>query len=178
MTEQERIAELEAENTQRRERVAGLLAHNADLLKRLQDLEGRLAKDTHNSNKPPSSDGLKRQPPRTRSLRRKSGKKPGGQLDHRGATLQLVAPEAVDMVEHRPAVCSACQTPLEQAAEVVARERRQVQDLPSVDLRITEHQALHVHCPARQQVAAGAFPAETPAERNTGRGCVVWWSTC
>jgi transposase len=43
----------------------------------VQDLQARLAKDGHNSSKPPSSDGLQRQ---TKGLRQKSGKKPGGQL--------------------------------------------------------------------------------------------------
>src|SRR5579859_4057480 len=119
----ERIAELEAENARQREQITALLA-------RVHDLEARLSKDSHNSSKPPSSYGLKRQLPRTRSLRRKSGKKLGGQLGHPGETLHLVAdPDAI--VEHRPTVCSACQTPLEGEAQseaplVVARERRQV----------------------------------------------------
>ena len=96
------------------------------MLARVQELEARLAKDSHNSGKPPTSDGLGR---KTKSLRRRSGKKPGGQLGHRGETLHLVAtPDAV--VEHRPAVCAQCQAPLDDAAEVVLRERRQVQDLP------------------------------------------------
>ena len=54
MTSAERIAELEAENAQQREQIAALL-------ERVRDLEARLAKDSHNSSKPPSSDGLKRQ---------------------------------------------------------------------------------------------------------------------
>jgi hypothetical protein len=47
---------------------------------RIAHLEARLAKDGHTSGKPPSSDGLAH---KTRSLRHKSGKKPGGQLGHR-----------------------------------------------------------------------------------------------
>ena len=163
MTPEERIAELEAENRQQREEIAALL-------ERVRDLEARLAKDSHNSSKPPSSDGLKRQLPRTRSLRRKTGKKPGGQLGHRGETLHLVAePDAI--VEHRPTVCVACQAPLADGVgpvEVVARERRQVQDLPPIRLRVTEHQALSVRCPACQQVTAGAFPLEAPSRAQYG----------
>ena len=168
MTPDERIAELEAENRQQREQIAALL-------ERVRDLEARLAKDSHNSSKPPSSDGLKRQLPRTRSLRRKTGKKPGGQLGHRGETLHLVAePDAI--VEHRPTICSTCQTPLEgvegvepgEAATVVGRERRQVQDLPAIRLRVTEHQALHVRCPACQQVTVGAFPVAAPSRAQYG----------
>ena len=149
----------------------------AALVERVRELEARLAKDSHNSSKPPSSDGLGRQLPRTRSLRRKTGKKPGGQIGHRGETFHLVAePDAV--VEHRPTTCATCQTPLDDvAAAVVARERRQVQDLPSIRLRITEHQALHVRCPACQQVTAGVLPAEAASRAQYGprlRALVVY----
>jgi hypothetical protein len=79
MRPDERIAQLEAEIERLREQ-------NLALLVRVQDLEARLAKDRHNSSKPPSSDGRKR---KTKTLRQKSGKKPGGQLGHRGETLHL-----------------------------------------------------------------------------------------
>lgn len=128
MTDQEQIAALQAENATLREQLTAALAE-------IRDLQARLAKGSHNSSKPPSSDGLKRQLPRTRSLRRKTGRKPGGQLGHRGETLHLVAEPDV-VIEHRPSVCAACQISLEPvaAAEVVARERRQVQDLPPIRL--------------------------------------------
>ena len=92
-----------------------------------------------------------------------------------GETLHLVAtPDAV--VEHRPTVCARCQTPLGQAAAVVLRERRQVQELPPVRLVVTEHQALHVRCPAcqsgeRRRVSGrGAQPrAVWPAAAGAGR---------
>jgi transposase len=156
MTSAERIAELEAVVEQQREQIAALL-------ERVHELEARAAKDSHNSSKPPSSDGLAR---KTKSLRRKSGKKPGGQVGHRGETLRLVAtPDTV--VEHRPAVCAQCQTPLDEA-EVVLRERRQVLDLPRVRLTVTEHQALHVRCAACQAVSVGAFPAEAPSRAQYG----------
>ena len=176
MTPAEEVAALKAENAQQREQIAVLL-------ERVRDLEARLAKDSHNSSKPPASDGLKRQVPRTRSLRQKTGKKPGGQLGHPGETLHLVVtPDAV--VEHRPAACAACQAPLTESAlgEVVARERRQVQDLPPIRLHVTEHQTLSVRCPACHQVTTGAFPAAAPsrtrpAGRSTGRNCGRWRST-
>src|SRR6476620_9726706 len=143
MTPDDRIAQLEAENQRQREQIAALLA-------RVQELEARLAKDSHNSSKPPSSDGLRR---KTRSLRRKSGKKPGGQLGHRGETLHLVAtPDAV--VEHRAAVCTACQAELDKA--------------PVVALLVTEHQALHLRCPRCQAVNVGTFPSEAPSRAQYG----------
>lgn len=68
------------------------------LATRMQDLHARLAKGSHNNSKPPSGDGLAG---KTTSLRRWSGKKPGGQIGHRGETLRLVV--TLDVVQHRPA---------------------------------------------------------------------------
>ena len=85
MTPQEEIASLQAENARQREQIAALQ-------ERVQELETRLAnatKDSQNSHQPPTSDPLGRKRPR--SQRRKSGKKPGGQLGHHGETLPLVA---------------------------------------------------------------------------------------
>jgi transposase len=77
-------------------------------ISRVNGLKERLAKDSHNSGKPPCSEGLA---PKTQILRRESGKKVGGLLGHQGQTLRLVAtPDEV--VEHRPAVCAACRMPL------------------------------------------------------------------
>lgn len=55
---------------------------------RVRDLEGRLALNSANSSKPPFSDGL--QKPAPRSLRGKTGRKPGGQPGHRGRTYEQV----------------------------------------------------------------------------------------
>lgn len=151
------LADLAAVVAQQREQIAQLRAY-------IRELEGRLAKDSHNSSKPPSSDGLRR---KTKSLRTPSGKKPGGQLGHQGETLRLQAtPDEV--VEHRPSHCAHCQAPLDAAAPVPMRERRQVQDLPPGRLVVTEHQALHVRCPACQQVSVGTFPAEAPSRAQYG----------
>jgi transposase len=166
MTLREEIAALKAQ-------IAELLAQNAELAAQNAELRARLAKDSHNSGKPPSTDGLGR---KTKSLRRRSGKKPGGQLGHRGETLHLVA-TADAVVEHRPVVCAQCQAPLDAAEVVVLRERRQVRDLPRVRLVVTEHQALHLRCPRCQTVSVGTFPAEAPSRAQYGprlRACAVY----
>lgn len=87
MTPEDEIAALKAENAQQRQQLTVVLAQNAALQERVRELEleARLAKDSHNSSKPPSSDGLAR---KTKRLRRRSGRKPAGQIGHRGETLR------------------------------------------------------------------------------------------
>jgi transposase len=166
MSMEERIAELEALVQEQREQIAQQREQMEQLLARNGELEARLAhatRDSRTSSKPPSSDGLRRKP---KSLRKPSGKKAGGQLGHRGETLHLVATPD-EIVEHRPARCVHCQTTLADAPPVL-RERRQVRELPPVRLRVREHQALHVRCPACQQVSVGVFPADAPSRAQYG----------
>ncbi len=111
MIAEERIAELEAELAKERAKSAQLEEENKQLrqqmeqvLARLSEVEGRLAKDSHNSSKPPASDGLAR---KRRSQRHRSEKKPGGQPGHPGRSLmQVSSPDEV--ASHRPERCSQC----------------------------------------------------------------------
>jgi transposase len=165
MTPAEEIAALKAENARLHTLYEQSQEQLVRVLARVQELEARLAKDSHNSSKPPSSDPLGRKRPR--SQRRRSGKKAGGQLGHPGETLHLVATPD-ELVEHWPAVCASCQTPLDETAPVTGYERRQVRDLPPVRLVIREHRALHVRCPACDQVQIATFPAEAPSRAQYG----------
>src|SRR5258706_15458499 len=159
------MAALRAANDAQGAQIQELVARNQELVAQNQELQARLAKDSHNSSKPPSSDPLGRKRPR--SQRRRSGKKPGGQLGHRGETLHLVAlPD--ELVEHRPAVCTTCATPLDETAPVAGYERRQVHEVPPVRLLVREHRALHVRCPACEQVSVGVFPTEAPSRAQYG----------
>jgi transposase len=130
----------------------------ADLSAQMEQLKARLNKDSHNSHQPPSSDGLAKKKPRPRSLRKRSGKKSGGQAGHAGVTLTLVDDPTDDQV-WAPAACRACGASLAKA-EVVASERRQVVDLPEPRLEIVEHQVLHKACPRCQTVTSGTFPPD------------------
>ncbi|HZU68774.1 MAG TPA: DUF6444 domain-containing protein [Ktedonobacteraceae bacterium] len=94
------------------------------LMKQMQELQARLAKDSHNSHLPLSSDRFARQP----SLRKKSGKKPGGQEGHPGAMLTF-SQTPDEVIVHAVERCDYCQHDLKHLAPV-AVERRQVIDLP------------------------------------------------
>jgi transposase len=126
----------------------------AALTARVQHLEDQLATKSHNSSKPPSSDGLAK---KTKSRRQKSGKKPGGQPGHPGRTLEMAA-HPDHTVGHFPARCPCCGEAL---ADVAATdvERRQVFDLPRVGVEVTEHQVGTKPCPRCGCAARGAFPA-------------------
>jgi len=72
--------------------------------RRIQELEAIIKKDSHNSSKPPSSDGYRKRPVKQE---KKSGRKPGGQKGHEGNTLRMVSnPDKV--VVHRVGVCGSC----------------------------------------------------------------------
>ena len=132
---------------QLRAEVAQLRAENAELKR-------RLGMNSTNSSKPPSSDSPFTKPA-PKSLRRNSGRKPGGQPGHPGSTLALVAdPNA--RVRHEPGACAACGAHLTGAPEV-GMERRQVFDLPPITVRVTEHQLIARRC-ACGTTTRGAAP--------------------
>lgn len=135
--------------------VALVFATFEKLAERIQKLEDQIAKNSSNSGKPPSSDGLKKKP---KSLRHHSGKKSGGQPGHAGSTLEFV--EQPDHIEiHRVNRCQNCQADLE-AVETSGYEKRQVFDVPPTKVEVTEHQAEIKDCPICHQSTTGEFPGQ------------------
>ena len=149
------------------EQVERLTAQVSELQAENAELRGRLGTDSHNSSKPPSSDGPGSKP-RPKSRREASGRKPGGQPGHVGQTLrQVETPDAI--VVHPPIACGGCGQRLDEAP-VVRRERRQVLDLPRVRLVVTEHRAETRCCPGCRIETSGPFPDGVDAPVQYGPG--------
>ena len=164
MSEDEELERLRQENQILREGLKQALMAIDYLQERVKELEGKQAKDSHNSSLPPSSDRFVRPP---KSLRQKSGKKAGGQQGHRGHHLdQVEVPDQV--IIHEVACCEQCQLNLR---DIPARfpERRQVVDLPLLRVFVSEHRVEEKQCPGCAHVTRAAFPATilAPAQYGT-----------
>ena len=132
---------------------------------RIAELEARLAANSGNSSKPPSSDGLSKPAPKTRSLRGKTRREPGGQPGHDGRTLRQVARPDHE-VPHEPGPCGDCGRSLADRP-VTAIERRQSFDLPPVKIEVTEHQLIERECVCGHRTR-GSAPAGIDAPVQYG----------
>jgi transposase len=133
------------------------------LTEELERVKGQLAKNSRNSSKPPSSDGLSK--PEPKSLRKASGKKTGGQKGHKGHFLEAAAEP--DAVEHHAATqCAACAGDLSGVA-AEGYEERQVFDIPLPRLEVTAHRAERKRC-ACGHLTVAAFPPEAAASVQYG----------
>jgi transposase len=145
---------LEEEILQLREENRLLRLRNQELEALLKEALDKLNKNSGNSSRPPSSDPFRK----NQSLRTASGKRPGGQKGHPGTTLQMrEVPDSIQV--HDVARCSHCQRDL--TTTVTQRyERRQVYELPPLQLWVTEHRSLVKVCPRCGEVNRGVFPVE------------------
>jgi transposase len=138
-------------------------AELAQARERIAELEARLKQNPRNSSRPPSSEGLDKPPPRPRSLRKKSGRKPGGQDGHEGTTLAQVARPDREL-RHEPGCCGRCGAGLT-GRPVTGVERRQVFDLPLAEVTVTEHQLIERECGCGHRTKAAAPQgAEAPVQ--------------
>jgi transposase len=162
----EQIGRLQARNERLQAEIGDLQGHNLRLQRRNEELEALVAKDSHNSSRPPSTD-----PPwakRTKSLRRPSGKRPGGQAGHYGETLRL-SERPNRIIEHRPRECRSCRASLD-SAQVVSQRRQQVVEVVPTRLRVTEHRLAVLRCRACGKTTRGEFAGAVRSGVQYGAG--------
>lgn len=128
-----------------------LRKENESLRERLAELEN--PKNSRNSSIPPSRD--ENRPRKDRSLRKATGRKPGGQPGRKGNTLRMVADP--DRVEHlHPEYCNGCGSSLEGLPRTMAGAR-QVVDIPPIRAVWTEYRTYGVRCDCGRRTVAD-FP--------------------
>lgn len=142
-------------------RVVILEAENQELKQRLAKYE--TPKNSDNSSIPPSKDENR---PKRKSLREKTGRKPGGQKGRIGNTLKMVdTPDSTE--KHIPNYCNCCGNDL----SIFPHEfvgRRQVFDIPPIKLNVTEHQVFKKVCSCGHETT-GKFPLEVNTPVSYGQ---------
>lgn len=143
-----------------REQAATIVRLEADV----RELKRQLKLNSRNSSRPPSTDSPFTKPA-PKSLRGKSGRKPGGQPGHSGSTLEMVTnPDKIR--RHEPKRCRGCGSGLRDAPEAGV-ERRQVFDVPPINIRVVEHQLVKRRCGCGT-VTCGQAPAAVSAPTQYG----------
>ena len=160
---------------QRDAEIARLRAQVAELQEQVADLAARVGQNSKNSSKPPSSDGLGK--PAPKSLRGKTGRRPGRPKGQPGVTMQLTDhPDRV--VRHVPGCCGTCGGSLD-GAEETRIERRQVTEIPPVRAEVTEHQIVELECGGCGARTRGRAPGGVTAPvqygpRAAALGAYLW----
>ncbi len=137
-----------------------LSKENKELKERLSKYEH--PKNSNNSSIPPSKDENR---PKRRSLREPSGLKPGGQKGRKGNTLRMV--ENPDFIEeHKPNYCKCCGESLENAV-LIPVGKRQVYDIPKIEIKVTGHKIYKKQCSCGY-VTQAEYPVEANAPVSYG----------
>lgn len=148
-----------------------VIANQAEQIKKLEkrvhELERQLGQNSNNSSKPPSSDGLRK----PTNLRTSGGKK-GAPKGHEGHTLRF-SEKPDEIVIHPLLACGNCSTSLK-AVSSQSFEKRQVFDLPTPRVVVTEHRAEKKCCPACGLVQQASFPERVNAPTQYGDGFAAW----
>ena len=147
-----------------------LTARVGELTVQVADLAARLGANSSNSSRPPSQDGPGAKP---KSLRKRTGRRPGGQPGREGATLEMVADPGV-VEEVRPDSCGGCGRHLGKRLPSLGAERRQVFDLPPLALEVTEYRLHEVECPGCRLVTKAQAPVGVGRQVQYGPGVQAW----
>jgi transposase len=131
------------------------------LEERLQKLEGQLHQDSHNSHIPPS----RSKPLLIKNLREPTGKSPGGQPGHPGHTLEMVD-NPTGTITCRVTRCKQCGRDLSNIP-VTSYEKRQVFDIPPLQLEVIEYRVEQKLCSCGQ-INTASFPPSAQAPVQYG----------
>jgi transposase len=171
-----RVAELEEliarlrQAARERDELAAKDAQIGALTARIGELERRLGKDSSTSSKPPSSDSPYKKKPRDRSLRGRSGRKPGKQPGAQSSTLKQ-SPDPGETVVCGPAACGCCGHDLTSEPVLGTPQKRQVFEAsPPPPPVVTEYQVAARQCPGCGEVSAGLVPEGVTGRAQYGPG--------
>jgi len=171
-----RVAELEAQNARLRQAAAdrdelaavqlaaeraradSLAVQVAALAARIEELQRLLGKDSSTSSKPPSSDSPYKKKPKDRSLRGRSGRKPGKQPGAQSATLKQSA-DPDHIVGCGPAACGCCGRDLADVPVAGVQKLQVFEAAPPPPPVVTEYQVLARQCPGCGETSTGLAPA-------------------
>jgi len=143
-------------------RISALESENARLRSENSELKSRLSQDSRNSHKPPSSDGLRRRN-KIKNNRVSSGRTRGGQKGHKGKTLKQVTNPDKKVVRHVD-ICPNCSNNLKENP-VESTKRRQVFDIPPINIEVTEYELEVKTCPDCGEKVTGNCPeASAPVQ--------------
>ena len=137
----------------------------------LQEVQGRLAKSSHNSSTPPWSDGdgpVKR----TASVRKVGAKPNSGQPGHEGQT-RLAVEHPERPVTYVVPICAHCHASL-QGIEAMGYAERQVCELPAMRIAVPAHRGEIKVCPACGKPSNGSFPATVTQAVQYGLTGQAW----
>lgn len=170
----ELVAALTKQNAELLDQVAAANAQIAALTERIDELLEQLDKknkNSRNSSKPPSSDGYSK--PAPKSLKKPSGKKPGGQKGHKGSGMKITR-KPDEYVPHFPAACLNC--PNRAVCEMKVAEQRYEEDI-SIQTHVTAHLQMKCCCPRQGgKLLLGEFPCNIKATKQYGANLVAFAS--
>jgi transposase len=126
---------------------------------RIAQLERRLNRSSRNSSLPASQDPSSAPVRRSRDS---SGRPRGGQAGHEGHGRELLPSFAVDeAIEHWPRRCGCGRVFTKSDRVPVGKPARfQVEELPEITVRVTEHRCPRVRCPDCGRHTRAELPAE------------------
>jgi transposase len=154
-----RIAELEAELAASYARIAEQAAQIEALIRQVAALTERIARNSGNSNLPPSSDSPSERANRNKGKSGK-GKRRGGQPGHRGSRRELLAVDHVDdIVDFFPDHCEHCSRTLPKTPDPHAK-RYQFTELPAFEPHTTEYRRHRVQCLCCGKTTRAAYDAQ------------------